>query len=191
MAKLDLQKREEFAKCAVPHMDDVYAAGLYLTRSEDEAAELLQETYLRAYRFWHQFTLGTNCKAWLLTILHNVFRTRFRERQHAHQQVEFDETVHHPESVGDTGSNPEELVLARLLEGEVEEALRTLPIEFREVCILIDLQDLTYQEAAAALNCPIGTIRSRLSRARRQLQHALREYAKAHGIRRRDSYALR
>jgi RNA polymerase sigma-70 factor, ECF subfamily len=186
-------KREEFAKEALPHMDQVYTAGLYLTRNKDEADELLQETFLRAFSFWHQFTPGTNCRAWLMTILHNTFKNRYRERYREQQTVDFDETIDEASSstTSDAPTNPEEIVLAQFLDTEVEESLKSLPVEFLEVIVLIDVQELTYEEAAAAIGCPIGTIRSRLSRGRRLLQVALGQFAKERGYGRRGSYALR
>lgn len=193
MAEPDGGKREQFAREALPHMDQVYTAGLYLTRNKDEADELLQETFLRAFRFWHQFTPGTNCRAWLMTILHNTFKNRYRERYREQQTVEFDETI--DEAGGLAGAeaptNPEQIVLAQFLDTEVEEALKSLPVEFLEVIVLVDVQELTYEEAAAAIGSPIGTIRSRLSRGRHLLQGTLRQYAKERGYGRRGTYALR
>ena len=193
MAEPDRRKRDEFAREALPHMDQVYTAGLYLTRNQDEAQELLQETFLRAYRFWHQFTSGTNCRAWLMTILHNTFRNRHRERYREQQTVEFDDTINETDSSVNAEApptNPEDIVLAQFLDTEVEEALKSLPVEFLEVIVLVDIQELTYEEAAAAIACPVGTIRSRLSRGRRLLQAALRQYAKERGYGRRGTYAL-
>jgi len=187
----DLRKREEFAKWALPHMDNVYTAGFYLTRNKQEAEDLLQETFLRAYRFWEQFEIGTNCKAWLMTILHNHFKNRYRERLREQRTVEFDEALYDYDSPGQGEQNPEALVFAQLLDGEIEAALKDLPVEFLEVIVLVDIQEMTYEDAAAALGCPIGTIRSRLSRGRRLLQTALHRYAKERGYGRRDSYALR
>jgi len=173
----DRRKGEEFATWALPHMDYIYTAGWYLTRSEQEAADLLQETFLRAFRFWHQFTPGTNCRAWLLKILRNNFRNRWHERRREEQHTEFDESTVDPGQAGMADTNPEALVLSRVFDGEVQQALAGLPSEFREVCVLVDIQELTYQEAAAVCGCPVGTIRSRLSRARRQLHQALQHYA--------------
>jgi RNA polymerase sigma-70 factor (ECF subfamily) len=192
MATSDLRKREEFSRWALPHMDQVYTASLYLTRNREEAEDLLQETYLRAYRFWHQFTSGTNCKAWLMTILRNSFKNRYRDRYREQHAVEFDEELYDSRAAADTApSDPETLVLSHLLDDEVESALKTLPLEFLEVIVLVDIQELSYEEAAAAFGCPIGTVRSRLSRGRRLLQTALREYAKERGYGRRGTYALR
>jgi RNA polymerase sigma-70 factor (ECF subfamily) len=193
MAELDRRKRDAFAREALPHMDQVYTAGLYLTRNQDEAQDLLQETFLRAYRFWHQFTPGTNCRAWLMTILHNTFKNRYRERYREQQTVDFDDTIDDAGSSANAQvpTNPEDIVLAQFLDTEVEEALKSLPVEFLEVVVLVDVQELTYEEAAGAAGCPIGTIRSRLSRGRRLLQATLRQYAKERGYGRRSAYALR
>jgi RNA polymerase sigma-70 factor (ECF subfamily) len=193
MAELDRRKRDAFAREALPHMDQVYTAGLYLTRNQDEAQDLLQETFLRAYRFWHQFTPGTNCRAWLMTILHNTFKNRHRERYREQQTVDFDDTIDDAGSSANAQvpTNPEDIVLAQFLDTEVEEALKSLPVEFLEVVVLVDVQELTYEEAAGAAGCPIGTIRSRLSRGRRLLQATLRQYAKERGYGRRSAYALR
>ncbi|HVO24651.1 MAG TPA: sigma-70 family RNA polymerase sigma factor [Candidatus Margulisiibacteriota bacterium] len=172
----------------------MYTAALYLTRNADEAQELLQETFLRAYRFWHQFTPGTNCRAWLMTILHNTFKNRYRDRYREQQRVDFDDTITEANSSVNAEAlptSPEDIVLAQFLDTEVEEALKSLPVEFLEVIVLVDIHELTYEEAAAAIGCPVGTIRSRLSRGRRLLEAALRQYAKERGYGRRGSYALR
>jgi RNA polymerase sigma-70 factor (ECF subfamily) len=188
----DLAKREDFARWALPHMDQVYTTSLYLTRNRDEAEDLLQDTYLRAYRFWHQFAPGTNCKAWLMTILHNCFKNRQHVRYRDQQGVEFNEELHGSRAAADTPpSDPQTLVLSHILDEQVERALQALPLEFLEVIVLVDIQELSYQEAAAAFGCPIGTIRSRLARGRRLLQAALQEYATERGYVRRSACALR
>ncbi|HVN84952.1 MAG TPA: sigma-70 family RNA polymerase sigma factor [Candidatus Binatia bacterium] len=174
-------KRDHFAEIALPLMDTVYTAAMYLSRNPDDAAELLQDTYLRAYRGWNQFAVGTNCKAWLLTILHNAFRNRYRSQSREPSMVEFDEFAHHVDD--QSGSrDPSSVLAAQVLDADVEAALRRLPGEFREVVVLIDLQELTYEEAARIVGCPIGTVRSRLARARAVLQKSLRQYAKERGI---------
>ena len=181
-------KRAEFSKWALPHMDLVYSTSLYLSRDRAEAEDLLQETYLRAYRFWHQFTPGTNCKAWLLTILHNTFRNRYRDRYRQQRTVDVAdlEGTSAEADLADPSDNPEQRVFAQLLDGEVDDALRRLPAEYLEVILLVDLQELSYEEAATVLNCPIGTIRSRLSRGRRQLQQMLHGYAVERGYLRKS-----
>jgi len=182
MAIVDRRKRREFSRWAIPHMDQVYTAALYLTHNREQAEDLLQETYLRAFRFWHQFVPGTNCKAWLMTILHNNFRSRYRERYRAGQAVEFDEELYQEHAATtDCHGDPETVFLRDRFDDEVECALTSLPQEFLEVSVLVDIQDLSYEEAAARLGCPIGTIRSRLSRARRLLHDALQEYGRERG----------
>jgi RNA polymerase sigma-70 factor (ECF subfamily) len=174
-------ERERFAEIALPLMDTVYNAALYLSRNPDDAADLLQDTFLRAYRGWHQFTVGTNCKAWLLTILHNSFRNRYRAGGRESASVEFDEELHGRIDASSVDP-PDELVAAQVLDGEVDAALRQLPPAFLSAVVLIDLQELTYEEAATVVGCPIGTIRSRLSRGRQLLHNSLRRYAKERGI---------
>ncbi len=179
-------KQALFSEWALPHMDYIYTASLYLARNRTEAEDLFQETYLRAYRFFHQFTPGTNCRAWLLTILHNVFRNRYRKRQKAGPMLDWDSLTHEyerklAEEQEKEFTNPEATFFSQLLDSEVEEALKALPEEYRTTLLLVDVEELTYEEAAQALGCPIGTVRSRLSRARRMMQAALREYAREKG----------
>ncbi len=173
-----------FEEVAVPLMDQVFTNALYLTRDRSEAEDLVQETYLRAFRFWQRFEPGTNCRAWLLTIAHNLFRNRYRERQKGGQQVELEEELLDAAALSADGGekNPERLVLDRVLDQEVEDALKALPADYLESVLLVDLQELSYEEAAEAMECPIGTVRSRLSRGRRMLHTALLEYARRRGL---------
>lgn len=177
-------KRAEFQRVALPYLDAVHSAALFLTGDPDRAADVSQETFLRAFRFFHQFEPGTNCRAWLLTILHNTFRNRYRAEQRERGRVDVDDPVTEAEAtraVG-AGDDPETLVLANVLDGEIRDALAALPEEFRSVIVLVDLQELTYEEAARVLGCPIGTVRSRLSRGRRLLYERLRGYAERRGL---------
>ncbi len=180
------QKQALFAQWALPHKDYLYTACLYLARQRDEAEDLFQETYLRAFRFFHQFTLGTNCRAWLLTIMHNVFKNRYRHYQRANQTLEFDFAAREYEKKrladGDAGrDDPADLLLSQLMDSEITDALQTLPEEYRSTLLLVDIEELTYEEAATVLGCPIGTVRSRLARARRLLRAALVAYARDRG----------
>jgi len=176
----DERTRGEFEGIALPLMNALYSTALYLTRDPDAAADLLQDTMLRAYRFWHRFEPGSNCKAWLMTILYNVFRNEYRSRQRQPTAVELEETHHSPgtHQGADPLADPAERVAFDVLDDEVREALHRLPDSFLEVVVLVDLQELTYEEAAAVVGCPVGTIRSRLSRARQALHQALWQYAK-------------
>jgi RNA polymerase sigma-70 factor (ECF subfamily) len=179
-------KRALFEQWALPHKDYIYTACFYLTRHREEAEDLFQETYLRAFRFFHQFTPGTNCRAWLLTIMHNAFKNRYPQCLRAARTVDFEGATHEYEkkllSDGEAGrDDPAELIVSRMLDHEITEALRSLPEEYRATLLLVDIEELTYEEAAVVLGCPIGTVRSRLSRARRLLQTALSAYARARG----------
>jgi len=179
-------KQALFAQWALPHKDYVYTACLYLTRHQEEAEDLFQETYLRAFRFFHQFTPGTNCRAWLLTIMHNAFKSRYPQHLRASRTLEFDNAAHEYDKKllanGEAGrDDPAEVLLSRMVDSEITEALRSLPEEYRSTLLLVDIEELTYAEAAAVLDCPIGTVRSRLSRARRLLRRALATYAQERG----------
>ncbi|HKA56177.1 MAG TPA: sigma-70 family RNA polymerase sigma factor [Candidatus Binatia bacterium] len=184
------EKHALFEQWALPHKDYIYTACLYLTRNKEEAEDLFQETYLRAFRFFHQFTPGTNCRAWLLTIMHNAFKNRYPQYLQAARTLEFDGAVREYEKKlladGEAGrDDPAEMLLSRLVDSEVADALRSLPEEYRSTLLLVDVEEMTYEEAAAALECPIGTVRSRLSRARRLLQAALATYARQRGLKKK------
>jgi RNA polymerase sigma-70 factor (ECF subfamily) len=186
------ERQALFERWALPHKDYLYTACLYLTRQREEAEDLFQETYLRAFRFIHQFTPGTNCRAWLLTIMHNAFRNRYAQRQREPHAVPLDGAEHEYEKtrIADgaaSRSDPAEIVFAQVVDQEIVEALRSLPEEYRSALLLVDIEELTYEEAAAVLQCPLGTVRSRLSRARRLLQAALFSYAQERGYLEKDA----
>ncbi len=160
---------------AAAHKDYVDTACLYLTRHKAEAEDLFQETYLRAFRFFHQFTPGTNCRAWLLTIMHNVFKGHYPQHLRASRTLEFDEAEREYEKklLADSEAgrdDPAEILLSHMVDSEITDALRGLPEEYRSALLLVDIEEMTYEEAAAVPECPIGTLRSRLSRARRLLR---------------------
>lgn len=175
-------KPELFQRHAMPHLDALYSAALHLTRNRDDAQDLLQETVLRAFRFFDQFTPGTNCRAWLLTILYNTFHNGYRRaaRERAGSSAVQREAQLHAAPDWPPG-DPEAIVLAQLIDHEVERALASLPEEFRATLMLVDLQELSYQEASQVLKVPIGTVRSRLSRGRAIMRAALGSFAKARG----------
>ncbi|MBI2211517.1 MAG: sigma-70 family RNA polymerase sigma factor [Deltaproteobacteria bacterium] len=179
--------KAEFEKAALPHLSHLYTAAYYLIKDKSEAEDLVQETYLRAFRFFHKFRPGTNCRAWLLSIFRNLFINRYREKQREPGLVDWEKIDRAYESMvtrheGAGENNPESLFFSRLMDHEVEQALKELPEEFRTAIILVDIEELSYDDAAKVLDCPIGTIRSRLSRGRRMLQLALKEYALKRGI---------
>ena len=171
------EKRRLFEQEAMPHLDALFTAALYLTRNEEEANDLCQETMLRAYRSFHQFTIGTNCRAWLQTILHNLFRTTRSRAKPEHLSANEDDFERAVESESlkssDGLSNPEAIVARRNFDQTVQNALKELPTEFKAAVMLVDLEDMTYKDAAGVLEVPIGTVRSRVSRGRALLRETL------------------
>lgn len=179
-------KRARFETTAVPFMGVLYKTALRLTHRPEDASDLLQETYLRAYRAFDGFAPGTNCKAWLFTVLYSVFVNRYRKSQREPPAVSIEELEqrYHFWLTAQDARDPllaVEASAGRWAAQEVEDALRQLPESFRSAVLLVDVEELTYEEAAAALECPVGTLRSRLFRARRLLFAALLGYARQTG----------
>jgi len=180
--------REDFERAAIPHLPHIYTAAFYLTKDEREAEDLVQESYLRAYRFFHKFEPGTNCRAWLLSIQRHLFINRYRRKKREPEFVNWERIDQEYESMlfeHGQGRNwdPENLLSSQVMGPEVEKALKDLPEEFRMAVILVDIEELSYEEAAKVMECPVGTVRSRLSRGRRMLQVALKDYASERGLR--------
>ena len=173
-----------FNEEALPHLDAVYRFALRLSGSPDQAADLVQETYLRAYRAWDQYTRGTRAKSWLFTICRNLF-LRGRERRRRHDELvekhaDRDDVL--PDPVNPLWANvesldPEKDFFQSFVDAEVLDAVDALPEEFRSVVLLSDLEGFTYQEISELLEIPVGTVKSRLFRGRRRLQEALYDYA--------------
>ena len=178
--------KADFEQVAIPHLPSLYTAALYLTKDEHEAEDLVQETYLRAYRFFHKFEAGTNCKAWLLSIQRHLFINGYRQKNTQPEFLDWEKIDQDCElfvSQENTEKwNPENLISSRVMGSEVERVLKELPAEFRTAIVLVDMEELTYEEAARIMECPIGTVRSRLSRGRRILQLALRDHALERGL---------
>ena len=162
----------------MPHLQALYGVALRMTKSEGDAEDLVQDAILRAYRFWDGFEAGSNCRAWLMRILTNVFRNRYREK--AREQEILGEAEVSSANVGQfVGAAPrdaESALFGRMLSRDVEKALETLPPEFRLPVILADLEDLSYKEIADIMECPAGTVMSRLYRGRKMLQKQLSDY---------------
>jgi RNA polymerase sigma-70 factor (ECF subfamily) len=183
----DNGKREAFEREALPHLNALYNTAVHLTHSQADAQDLVQETMLRAYRFFHQYNKGTNCKAWLFRILRNTFINEYRRKSRRPLEVDLDrvETFQEvPETLFQRSElkTQEEELLQNLYDDEVNKALESIPESFREVLLLSDVEGLAYQEIADILDVPIGTVRSRLSRARREMRRSLTEYAIQHGV---------
>lgn len=188
------RKSRTFEEEALPHLDAVYRFALRLTGSGADAEDLVQETFLRAYRAWDQYTLGTKAKSWLFTICRNAF-LRGRERdtrrnelvtEAATTEATTDRSGETPLFAGQADYDPEGDFFRSLVDEEVLDAVDELPADFREAVILSDLQGLSYQEIAGVLNVPLGTVKSRLFRGRRMLQQALYEYAQESGFLREE-----
>ncbi len=178
------ERRTAFESISVPLMKTLYNRALNLCRRTDVAADLVQETYLRAFRTFDNFEAGSNAKAWLLTILYSVFVSHYRKEQREPEAVELEEA---DLTVAQTSEHLA-LLDPRLWAGtEVNTALRRLPDQFRIVILMVDVDEMSYEEVAAALRCPIGTVRSRLSRARKLLYTELVDYARAQGFGERKS----
>ncbi len=180
-----LARRRAFEREAVPYMDAVYHFAYNLTGNGDDASDLLQETFLKAFRFFDSFQQGTNCKAWLFQISKNSFINRYRKQTREPDKVRYDEIEEYYETlrpVNVDANNLEEHLFNNLLDDEVTAALQHLPEAFRTVLILSDIESLTYEEIAEVLDCPIGTVRSRLHRARKMVRDELLDYAKSKGF---------
>ena len=174
----------DFEEVALVHLDLLYRTALRLTHDRAEADDLVQETWLRALQHFDQFDPGSNCRAWLVTILRNAFLNRLRRQ--GRERLESDMTGERGDSAPfeDSAierSTPEDEFFQTIFHGDVERALKSLSPDFQQVIVLADLEGFTYKEIAQVLNCPIGTVMSRLSRARQLLRTELRTLARAHG----------
>jgi RNA polymerase sigma-70 factor (ECF subfamily) len=179
-------KRRRFEVEALPHLDALYNTALRMTQNPADAEDLVQETYLKAHRFWDRYKPGTNCKAWLYKILTNTRINQYIKKSKQPPQVNFDDVepiLRKRETRGLGQQTHGDLgVFADLLEDEVKEALEAIPGEFRMVLILSVVEGFAYKEIAAILEIPIGTVMSRLFRGRKLLQASLRDYARRRGL---------
>jgi RNA polymerase sigma-70 factor (ECF subfamily) len=176
------EMRLRFERTALPFLQALYQLALRLTRNASDSNDLVQDTYLRAYQKFSSFSEGTNCKSWLFTIMYSIFVNRYRRKQREPVLMSPDDLE---KQFADSFSvDPESQYSASLESSEIEAALVQLPEIFRTPVVLIDLEGFTYEEAAQVLDCPIGTVRSRLFRARKMLYLTLKEYARKHGYER-------
>lgn len=168
---------EDFEKIVVPYMDEIYRAALARTKHTEEAQDLTQDVFLKAFRFFGSFKTGTNVRAWLYRILHNAFIDRYRKSAKTMETSSFEdvEDFYLYFKWVQANMDPEEEVLKKMTLNEIKQALSQLPDEFEQTVILCDMQGLSYEEAAEALGCKVGTVRSRLHRGRNMLQKLLWE----------------
>jgi len=174
---------------AMEHMPSLYTAALRMTRNPADAEDLVQETYLKAYRSFDSFQEGTNLKAWLYKILTNTFINSYRARRRRPEQTELDdvEDLYLYRRLGGleavaAGRSAEEEVMDLFTDAEVKDALESLPEQFRMAVLLADVEGFSYKEIADIMDVPIGTVMSRIHRGRRALQKALYEFGQARGL---------
>lgn len=165
-------RRSRFEDEALPYLEAVYNFARRLTGRDEPAKDLAQDAFLRAYAKFDSFTAGTNCRAWLFTITYALFVNQYHRSRREPELAAFNEEEFVPAAPPGDASTPARATAA----ADVEAALAQLPAEYRATVLLIDMEKLSYEEAAAALGCPIGTVRSRLFRARKHLAASLRDY---------------
>ncbi|MBC8110333.1 MAG: sigma-70 family RNA polymerase sigma factor [Verrucomicrobia bacterium] len=182
----EIEKYQIFDKEFMPHINALYNAAFRFTTDEDDANDLVQDTYLKAFRFISSFQQGTNAKAWLFRILRNSFINDYRRKSKEPSKVDYQdvETFYNSEDAETDRQITPDLrtdSLKDMIGDEVATALNALDVDFRTVIILCDIEGFTYEEMAKILDIPIGTVRSRLHRARNLLKEKLRKYAKSMG----------
>jgi RNA polymerase sigma factor (sigma-70 family) len=173
-----------FDKEFMPHIDSMYNFAFRLTNDEDDANDLVQDTYMKAFRFINSFQEGTNSKAWLFRILKNSFINDYRKKSKQPSKIDYQEveSTYNTEDTEVSGTiDLRTESVQDLIGDEVATSLNSLPVDFRTVIILCDIEGFTYEEMAKILDIPIGTVRSRLHRARNLLKDKLRSYAKTMG----------
>ena len=178
------KKQRAFNNEIIPHLDSLYNYALRLTTDPSDAEDLVQDSIVKAYRFFDSYEKGTNAKAWLFRILKNSFINNYRKHQKLPQSVDYDEVSPYYESVRSEQSETtdlENIIFRNLMDDNFTKALSKLPEDFRTVVLLCDVDGFTYEEISNMLDVPIGTIRSRLHRGRNLLKTELYELAKKRG----------
>jgi RNA polymerase sigma-70 factor (ECF subfamily) len=188
MMRTRRKQRDQFERIALPHLDSLYGAAYRLTRNARDAEDLVQDAMLRAYRFWDSFQQDSNCKAWLFKILTNTFINNYQKAKRsrevinaaAFEQEAVDGVLVHENAASQR--DPRGVLLDKTMSQEVADALAEIPAEFRMAVVLCDVEGFSYKEIAEIMDCPVGTVMSRLYRGRRLLKKALHEFAVEKGI---------
>ncbi len=169
-----------FEEELLPHINALKTFAYHLTYDEDDANDLVQETYMKAHRFIDRYIQGTNAKAWLFKILKNAYINHYRKRSKQPTRVDFEDVVNYHDSDENLGQGYLDLreeLFSSMMGDEVTTAINSLPIDFRTVVLLCDVEGFTYEEISKIIDVPIGTVRSRLFRARNMLKEKLKAYA--------------
>jgi RNA polymerase sigma-70 factor (ECF subfamily) len=184
LTREELEKQDDFEEEIIPHLDAMYNFALRLTSEPNDAEDLVQDTIVKAYRFFSSYEQGTNAKAWLFRILKNSYINNYRKQSKQPSQVDYDEVATFYETIraGRTDtSDLENQMFRQLIDDDISNALEKLPEDFRTVVLLCDVESFTYEEISNMLDVPIGTIRSRLHRGRNLLKAELLDYAEKRG----------
>jgi RNA polymerase sigma-70 factor (ECF subfamily) len=183
---LENENRKRFESEALVHIDSLHRTALRMTRNEGDAGDLVQETFLKAYRFWDKFQEGSNCRAWLYKIMTNIFINNYRAKAWKPQTIDIedidDSFLHGQLSALGPSDDPEKLFFSKVFDDNVKAAIDELPEDFRMVIVLSFLEGFSYQEIADVLDLNIGTVKSRLHRGRKLLQKSLWDYAVKNGF---------
>ncbi|NRB61795.1 MAG: sigma-70 family RNA polymerase sigma factor [Saprospiraceae bacterium] len=174
-----------FEEELLPQIDSLYTFAYHLTNyREEDANDLVQETYFKAYKAIERYHQGTNAKAWLFRILKNIFINEYRKRSNQPQRVDYEEILHYHDEESSSYTSYHDLreeMFQNMMGDEVTNAINDLPVTFRVVILLCDIEGFTYEEISKILDIPIGTVRSRLHRARNLLKEKLKKYAESLG----------
>lgn len=185
LTQKEIKKQQDFNDEILPHLDALYNFALRLTTDPNDAEDLVQDTIVKAFRFFSSYEKGTNAKAWLFRILKNSYINSYRKKSSKPQEIDYDEVATFYETIRaerTETSDLEDKMFRELIDDDITNALDEIPEDFRTVVLLCDVEDFTYEEIANMLDVPIGTIRSRLHRGRNLLKAQLMDYAKKRGF---------
>src|SRR5881398_1113587 len=182
----DHEQGWDFEKAAMPYVDSLYNTAYRMTRNSEDAEDLVQEMYLKAYKYYDKFEEGTNFKAWLFKIMKNTFINNYRKKKLTPHKIDFSEIEESYERViqknaPDLIRDPESEIFQDMMDEDVKRALDSLPHDYKMVVLLADIEGFSYKEIAEILDCPVGTVMSRLYRGRKMLERTLLEYARKYG----------